>query len=214
MKKVLLGISIALLAVSCKKVADGSNKGRLKLETGVERYDDDAQGGSHASGTIADAHAPLVEIDLNGVMLKGKKSGMEEQLIGFLKSGAYNHAADDSALKAKWFDFDNITFKTGSSDQLEAGSDVQLKNLAEILKAYPEAKIKIGGYTDKTGNEEVNRKISQARALFIKSQLEKLGTGAQVVSAEGYGSEFAAVPATASDTERAKDRRMAVRFTK
>ena len=33
MKKVLLGISIALLAVSCKKVADGGNKCRLKLET-------------------------------------------------------------------------------------------------------------------------------------------------------------------------------------
>ena len=214
MKKVLLGISIAMLAVSCKKMADGGNKGRLKLETGVERYDDDAQGGSHASGAAADVHAPLVEIDLNGVTLKGKKSGMEEKLIDFLKSGAYTNAADDSALKDKWFDFDNITFKAGSSDQLEDGSDLQLKNLAQILKAYPNAKINIGGYTDKTGNEEINKKISEARAQFIKSELAKLGAGSQVVSAEGYGSAFATVPATASDAERAKDRRMAVRFTK
>jgi hypothetical protein len=35
-----------------------------------------------------------------------------------------------------------------------------------------------------------------------------------VVSAEGYGSEFAKVAADKSDAERAIDRKMSVRFTK
>jgi outer membrane protein OmpA-like peptidoglycan-associated protein len=34
---------------------------------------------------------------------------------------------------------------------------VQLSNLAAILKAFPAANIKIGGYTDKTGNEDFNK---------------------------------------------------------
>lgn len=216
MKKVLVGVSIAALVVSCKKVPEGGNKGRIKLEDNVERYSEDPQGDGHTAGHAAQSteHATLVDVDLNGVALKGKANGMESRLITFLKDGSYTNAADDATLKDRWFDFDNITFKMGSSNQLEAGSDVQLKNLAAILKAYPDAKIKIGGYTDKTGDEAVNTKISTERAKFISAELGKLGVGSQVVSAEGYGSKFATVPADASDAERAKDRRLAVRFTK
>ncbi|WP_262511567.1 OmpA family protein [Chryseobacterium carnipullorum] len=70
------------------------------------------------------------------------------------------------------------------------------------------------GYTDKTGDEAKNLKLSQERANFIKAELSKLGATAQIVSAEGYGSQFAHVDAKASDSERASDRKMSVRFTK
>ncbi|WP_294304277.1 OmpA family protein [uncultured Chryseobacterium sp.] len=154
------------------------------------------------------------DIDLNGTALKGYKGGMEDQMITFLKSGGYKNAADDNALKNKWYNFDHVNFKVGSATDLEAGSEGQLQNLASILKAYPEAKIKIGGYTDKTGNEAANLKLSAERANYIKSWLEKQGVGSQVTGADGYGSEFATVDAKASDAERAIDRRMAVRFSK
>ncbi|SIQ61445.1 OmpA family protein [Chryseobacterium sp. RU37D] len=153
-------------------------------------------------------------ISLNGTNLKGYKGGMEDQMINFMKSGAYTNAANDDALKNQWFDFDHVNFKSGSGNQLEAGSEGQLQNLVAILKAYPDAKIKIGGYTDKTGNEATNLKISAERANFIKSSLEKQGVGNQVLGAEGYGSQFAKVDASASDAERATDRKMSVRFTK
>ncbi|MDR6465024.1 OmpA family protein [Chryseobacterium sediminis] len=153
-------------------------------------------------------------IDLNGVMLKGYKGGMEDQMISFLKSGGYKNAADDSALKDKWYDFDHVNFKMGSSTELEAGSQGQLDNLVAILKAFPDAKIKVGGYTDKTGNEASNVKLSKARAEYIKAALAKAGVGAQVIAADGYGSQFAKVDAKASDAERAADRKMAVRFAK
>jgi outer membrane protein OmpA-like peptidoglycan-associated protein len=153
-------------------------------------------------------------IDLNGVTLKGYKGGMEDQMISFLKSGGYKNAADDSALKDKWYDFDHVNFKMGSSTELEAGSQGQLDNLVAILKAFPDAKIKVGGYTDKTGNEASNVKLSKARAEYIKAALAKAGVGTQVIAADGYGSQFAKVDAKASDAERAADRKMAVRFAK
>ncbi|WP_326982849.1 OmpA family protein [Chryseobacterium sp. MYb264] len=153
-------------------------------------------------------------IDLNGTALKGYKGGMEDKMIMFLKSDAYKKAADDSVLKDTWYDFDHVNFKTGSSNQLEAGSEGQLQNLVAILKAYPDAKIKIGGYTDKTGNEATNLKISKDRATFIKDWLGKQGVGSQVLDAEGYGSKFAKVDAKATDAERAIDRKMSVRFAK
>lgn len=154
------------------------------------------------------------DIDLNGVALKGYRGGMEDSMISFLKSGGYTNAADDAVLKDTWYTFDKVNFKMGSSTELEAGSQVQLDNLVAILKAYPDAKIKVGGYTDKVGDEANNVKLSTARANYIKSALEKAGVGAQVIGAEGYGSKFATVAATASDAERAIDRKMAVRFAK
>lgn len=154
------------------------------------------------------------DIDLNGMALKGYKGGLEDQMITFLKSDGYKNASNDDALKEKWYDFDHVNFKIGSANALEAGSEGQLQNLVAILKAYPDAKIKIGGYTDKTGDEAKNKKLSSDRAHFIKDWLGKQGVGAQVIAADGYGSEFAKVDASASNEERAVDRKMSVRFAK
>lgn len=169
-----------------------------------------------AADTTATVSTTQVDenIDLNGTALKGYRGGMEDRMIAFLKSDGYKNAKDDDALEDVWYNFDHVNFKMGSSTELEAGSQQQLDNLVAILKAYPDAKIKIGGYTDKTGNEASNVKLSQARADFIKAALTKAGVGTQVLDAEGYGSKFATMDASASDAERAVDRKMAVRFAK
>lgn len=141
-------------------------------------------------------------------------NGMESQMITFLKEDGYKNAASDDVLKDTWYNFDNVNFKMNSATVLEPGSEGQIENIAKILKAYPEVKIKVGGYTDNVGNPAVNKDISQKRADFIKAELGKLGVANQVTDAEGYGSEFATVPAEASNDERAVDRKMAVRFVK
>ncbi|MGE8552661.1 MAG: hypothetical protein ACN6OB_01845 [Chryseobacterium jejuense] len=57
MKKLVICLAIATVAVSCKKVPQGGNKGTLKLEEGVDRYSDDAQGGeAHATHGAAAEH--------------------------------------------------------------------------------------------------------------------------------------------------------------
>lgn len=154
------------------------------------------------------------DIDLNGVALKGYRGGMEDSMISFLKSDSYKNAANDEVLKDTWYTFDKVNFKIGSATELEEGSQVQMDNLLAILKAYPDAKIKIGGYTDKTGNETENLALSKGRAEYIKTWLANKGVGSQVLDAEGYGSKFATIDAAASNDERAVDRKMAVRFAK
>lgn len=156
----------------------------------------------------------VVTVDLNGTPLKGFENGLESQIIAFLKSGGYENAANDEALKNVWYNFDNVNFEFGKTDVITPESVGQLENLAKILKAYPDAKIKIGGYTDKVGDDKANKALSQGRADYIKKRLTDLGVGAQVIGAEGYGEEFARVAETASDKERETDRKMAVRFAK
>lgn len=215
MKKIVFGLAIAAVTIGCKKVSEGGNQGVLRIEEGADRYDahETRGGGEHAVANHGAAKT-AVEVDLNGTKLKAFEGGLEQTMVQFLQSDGYKNAADDAALKDKWYNFDNVNFKMGSTTELEAGSAEQLKNLAAILKAFPDAKINIGGYTDKTGNEATNQKISQGRADFIKAELGKMGVGAQVIASKGYGSQFATVPAEASNEERAVDRKMAVRFTK
>jgi len=50
MKKFIICLAVATIAVSCKKIQAGGNKNTLKLEEGVERYSDDVQGGGEAHG--------------------------------------------------------------------------------------------------------------------------------------------------------------------
>ena len=135
--------------------------------------------------------------------LNGYANGIEDQLIAFLNKGDYKTMTEDQ-LKNIWFNFDDLNFEMGTANILPE-SQAQLENIAQILATYPDVKIKIGGYTDKTGDEAVNKRISTARAEAVKKFLVDKGLGNQVVGAEGYGSEFAVHPADASEelpTER------------
>jgi outer membrane protein OmpA-like peptidoglycan-associated protein len=140
----------------------------------------------------------------NGVELDAYEGGIEDQLVSFLNDSSKN------VDKNVWFDFDNLNFQTNSST-ITTESMKQLQNIAAILKAFPNANIKIGGYTDKTGDEPANQKLSQARADAVLLALKNEGiTSAQLAGAEGYGSQYAKAPANAPDEERKKDRRIAV----
>lgn len=43
MKKLVICLALATVAVSCKKIQAGGNKAVIKLEEGVDRYSDDEQ---------------------------------------------------------------------------------------------------------------------------------------------------------------------------
>lgn len=45
MRKLIICLAIATVAVSCKKIQAGGNKSVLKMEEGTERYSDDKQVG-------------------------------------------------------------------------------------------------------------------------------------------------------------------------
>ncbi|GAO45045.1 OmpA family protein [Flavihumibacter petaseus] len=142
----------------------------------------------------------------DGTEIDVHQGGFEYGLVTCLNDAACEAGKD------KWFDFDDVNFDVNSA-KLTESSMRQINNIATILKAYPKAKIKIGGYTDKTGNEAANKKLSQERADAVLAAIKATGANAaQLLGAEGYGSEFAKVAATASEDERRPDRRMSVQL--
>ncbi|MEQ8152180.1 MAG: OmpA family protein [Smithellaceae bacterium] len=89
---------------------------------------------------------------------------------------------------------------------------VQLKNIAEIMKAYPQVTLKIGGYTDNTGAADVNLKLSQQRAANTMDEIIKSGIDAQRLEAKGYGEQYP-VADNATEEGRAKNRRIDILVT-
>lgn len=149
----------------------------------------------------------------NGTTLQVNRMGVEEKMVDYLQSDSYKNATD-ADLKKKWFEFDHIQFASNSTTQLVDGSQTQIDHIAAILKAFPNAKIKIGAYTDKVGSKEANLKISAARAKTVERLLDTAGVGAQVVKAEGYGEQYAEHEVDDSAQKREEDRDIAIRFVK
>ncbi|WP_447950883.1 sodium-translocating pyrophosphatase [Chryseobacterium koreense] len=110
----------------------------------------------------------------------------------------------------KWFTIENLYFQTGS-EKLKMGSEAQLDNIAKLLTAYPNLKLKLGGYTDNTGNSESNKTLSNLRAQSAKLYLMNLGIAADRIEAEGYGSQFPVCAANDTDECKAQNRRIDVR---
>jgi len=139
----------------------------------------------------------------SGVELNIPELGVENKLIAFIEDP--QRPVDDKT----WFSFDRLIFETGKAT-LKPESQEQLKNIAEILKAYSKVTIKIGGYTDNTGDPQANLRLSQQRADAVMADLVKLGVEAGRLKAEGYGQEH---PIADNSTEegRAKNRRIDIR---
>ena len=135
----------------------------------------------------------------NGTDLRIPDSGIEIRLVGALEGAGRSD---------EWFEFDRLLFETNSAT-LKPESQDQLRNVAAILVAYPAVQVKIGGYTDNTGDPASNLKLSQDRAANVKSSLVNLGVGANRLEAEGFGEQHP-VASNATDEGRARNRRIAL----
>lgn len=164
---------------------------------------------NNAANSVANGAANLgafVKASLpGGVDLNIPQNGMESKLLLYIQDP--NAPVNDQT----WFEFDRLTFDTGSAN-LQPASQEQLGNIANILKAYPNVKVRIGGYTDNTGSADANLRLSQNRADNVASQLANLGVDSSRMDAKGYGEDH---PAADNSTEqgRAQNRRIALRVT-
>ncbi len=103
----------------------------------------------------------------------------------------------------------SIKFATDSSF-LEGDSINTIKEIANILKKYPNVVIEIGGHTDNVGNEDANKKLSQERVNSVKKALVEFGVNEANLKAVGYGSSKPLVDNSTAEN-RAKNRRVEFR---
>lgn len=161
--------------------------------------------GDTVAAAVSDLGAFIKRKLPSGKELNIPERGVEGRLVSFL---------DDPSSKAgtgTWFDFDRLTFETGSAS-LKPESREQLQNVADILAAYPKVHLNVGGYTDNTGDPAANQKLSRDRADNVRKELIGMGVAADRLEAKGYGSDH---PVADNSTEagRAKNRRISLAVT-
>jgi OOP family OmpA-OmpF porin len=142
----------------------------------------------------------------DGTTLRIPTGGVESKLIAFIDDRS------QGVDRETWFTFDRLEFESDSAT-LKPTSEEQLRNVAAILKAYPNTNVKIGGYTDNAGNDSYNLKLSQDRANNTMNELIRYGVSENRLSAEGYGEQH---PIADNSTEegRQRNRRIDIRVTK
>jgi OmpA-OmpF porin, OOP family len=178
-----------------------------------EAVETTASATSNAAGAVGNAAnsawaalGEMIKVKLpDGTELNAPALGVEARLVKYLDDPNLA-VADDT-----WFDFDRLLFDTGAAT-LQPASQEQLNNIAAILKAYPKAKVRIGGYTDNTGDAANNVKLSQQRADNVMAELAKLGVDAPRMEAKGYGEEHP-VADNATEEGRQKNRRISLHIT-
>jgi outer membrane protein OmpA-like peptidoglycan-associated protein len=104
----------------------------------------------------------------------------------------------------------HVKFGPGKTTFSSVNTNVDLINLVAAMQKSPDLKIQISGHTDRSGNEQTNKKLSKSRAKFVYDHLITKGVSEQRISYNGYGSAKPAYSNKSKDG-RAANRRIEVK---
>jgi len=108
-------------------------------------------------------------------------------------------------------DDQDITFLSGSAD-LDVTARAAINRLAAIVRVCTGSgalALEIGGHTDNTGGDDLNRRLSEARASTVADALIARGIDRGLISAKGYGASQP-IADNATEEGRARNRRTEV----
>ena len=103
----------------------------------------------------------------------------------------------------------SIAFGVGSAD-LAGGQQALLAKIADAVRRFPGAPVRIEGHTDDTGSRSANLRLSRRRAETVARLLEKeLGLASEEITTEGFGPDRP-VALNSTPEGRARNRRIDV----
>ncbi|UOQ54709.1 OmpA family protein [Hymenobacter cellulosivorans] len=158
---------------------------------------------------VYDPGRPVTLTMVDGTSQTVGVNSTENRLYTFLANPALQ--VDPVNRTKGWINFDRVNFDAKKAT-LSDESRQQLRNVASILKSFPGARAKIGGYTDSTGTVLANLKISQDRANAAVAELVTMGIPLSRLEAKGYGGKHG-VASNVTPVGRALNRRISIRVT-
>jgi outer membrane protein OmpA-like peptidoglycan-associated protein len=105
----------------------------------------------------------------------------------------------------------NVTFASNSSN-ISAGFYPVLDSVALVLNEYDKTYVDIVGYTDSTGSDELNQRLSEERALSVAQYLKSHQVLAERIVTRGMGPK-SPVASNATPEGRALNRRVEIVLT-
>lgn len=110
-----------------------------------------------------------------------------------------------AAVAPRTFVFDNLNFATASAVLPDDGQ-ATVDSLALVLKAYPNARVRLDGYADSRGSEPANVKLGADRAQAVAVALRTRGVAEDRITA-ATGGDSNPVASNATAEGRAANRR-------
>jgi len=148
-----------------------------------------------------------VKVDVNGCPLDSDKDGVADYLDKCPNTPkGFKVDKNGCAITYNFqINFDN------NSAKIKPQYIEKIQKFAEFLKAHPEVKAEIQGYTDNKGNYNYNVALSKRRAKAVYEALIKLGVEKDRLTFVGYGPNN---PVASNDTAegRAKNRRVVAKI--
>ena len=165
----------------------------------------DAPDSTEAATITADQSAFIERTLPSEVKIKIPSAGSEAKLLNFIEDRG--QVID----KENWVELDRILFDSDTAS-LRSESSAQIGDIAAIMQAFPNVQLKIGGYTDNSGDAESNLKLSAGRANSVMNAIAALGIDVARLKAEGYGPEHS-VADNATEQGRQNNRRVSALIT-
>jgi outer membrane protein OmpA-like peptidoglycan-associated protein len=105
---------------------------------------------------------------------------------------------------------DSMSLFDSGKTQLKPGSNRSLVEALEMIKAHPEKRILVAGYTDNAGNAASNLTLSVARAAALRDWLiDASGIAATQFAIQGYG-DTRPIASNETPEGRARNRRVEI----
>ena len=106
----------------------------------------------------------------------------------------------------------NILFPLNKAT-MKPGADATINKVADFLNEYPGREITIEGFTDSTGSDDYNQKLSERRAAAVKTALVNEGVAPNRITTQGMG-EARPIASNDSAAGRQQNRRVEILISK
>ncbi len=84
---------------------------------------------------------------------------------------------------------DGVTFASGSAD-INPGFYDTLNTVADSLIKYPNSLVDVYGFTDTTGSDALNQRLSEQRAQVVADYLASRGVARSRMATQGFGESY------------------------
>jgi outer membrane protein OmpA-like peptidoglycan-associated protein len=133
---------------------------------------------AEAEAETAAAQAKALEADKNANDANAVREKLRLQLNSVL--------ATSETARGLIVSMPDVLFDTGKYT-LKQTTQISLAKVAGILEAYPGLNVQVEGYTDSTGSDELNQKLSENRAMAVKDFLVSQGESQGSINSTGFG---------------------------
>jgi outer membrane protein OmpA-like peptidoglycan-associated protein len=168
---------------------------RLRAEAEAARKDAEAAR-VQAEAARADAQAQAVRADALRAQAEQDRAALRATLLR-----QFSEILDtrDTA-RGLIVNVGDVLFETGRYELRPAARE-KLARFSGIVLAHPGLTIQAEGFTDSTGTDEINERLSQQRATAVGDYLITQGVSSDRVDTRGYGARF---PAASNDTREGR----------